>query len=126
MPTAVKRNSFIVNEVPREFEIGADENTLAIVLDSLLRDFDVENARFNSRTDQNTDMTMSQLQQEKRAAGAQMVDRQNSMQFAAKPTLTNTQLLNLLTSTAKDLGTAGKDNNFGYGLVQPLKAITGQ
>lgn len=46
--------------------------------------------------------------------------------WAAKPTLTNTQLLNLLTSTAKDLGTAGKDNNFGYGLVNPLKAITGQ
>ncbi|WP_104990815.1 S8 family serine peptidase [Deinococcus sp. NW-56] len=46
--------------------------------------------------------------------------------WAAKPTLTNTGLLNLLTSTAKDLGTAGKDNNFGYGLVNPLKAITGQ
>ena len=45
--------------------------------------------------------------------------------WAAKPTLTNTQLLNLLTSTAKDLGTAGKDNNFGYGLVDPYKAITG-
>lgn len=46
--------------------------------------------------------------------------------WAAKPTLTNTALLNLLTSTATDLGTAGKDNNFGYGLVNPLKAITGQ
>ncbi|THF88237.1 serine protease [Deinococcus sp. KSM4-11] len=45
--------------------------------------------------------------------------------WAAKPTLTNTQLLNLLTSTAKDLGTTGKDNNFGYGLVDPYKAITG-
>lgn len=45
--------------------------------------------------------------------------------WAAKPTLTNTQLLNLLTSTATDLGTTGKDNNFGYGLVNPLKAITG-
>ncbi|GHF67702.1 S8 family serine peptidase [Deinococcus ficus] len=45
--------------------------------------------------------------------------------WAAKPTLTNTQLLNLLTNTAKDLGTAGKDNNFGYGLVDPYKAITG-
>lgn len=45
--------------------------------------------------------------------------------WAAKPTLTNTQLLNLLTSTATDLGTAGKDNDFGYGLVNPLKAITG-
>ncbi len=46
--------------------------------------------------------------------------------WAAKPTLTNTGLLNLLTSTARDLGTAGRDNNFGYGLVDPLKAITGQ
>lgn len=46
--------------------------------------------------------------------------------WAAKPTLTNAGLLNLLTSTAKDLGTAGKDNNFGHGLVNPLKAITGQ
>ncbi|WP_019585066.1 S8 family serine peptidase [Deinococcus apachensis] len=46
--------------------------------------------------------------------------------WAAKPTLTNTQLLSLLTSTARDLGTAGKDNNFGYGLVDPLKAITGR
>ncbi|MFC6800443.1 PA domain-containing protein [Deinococcus caeni] len=46
--------------------------------------------------------------------------------WAAKPTLTNTGLLSLLTSTARDLGTAGRDNNFGYGLVDPLKAITGQ
>ena len=36
MPTAVKRNSFIVNEVPREFQIATNETTLAIVLDSLL------------------------------------------------------------------------------------------
>lgn len=46
--------------------------------------------------------------------------------WAAKPSLTNAQLLNLLTSTAKDLGASGKDDNFGYGLVNPLKAITGQ
>ncbi|SMB90679.1 S8 family serine peptidase [Deinococcus hopiensis] len=46
--------------------------------------------------------------------------------WAVKPNLTNAQLLSLLTSTAKDLGTAGKDNNFGYGLVNPLGAITGQ
>ena len=36
------------------------------------------------------------------------------------------RIINLLTSTARDLGTAGRDNNFGYGLVDPLKAITGQ
>lgn len=46
--------------------------------------------------------------------------------WAAKPGLTNAQLLSLLTSTAKDLGAAGRDDNFGYGLVNPLKAITGQ
>lgn len=46
--------------------------------------------------------------------------------WAAQPGLTNTQLLSKLTSTAKDLGAAGRDNNFGHGLVNPLKAITGQ
>lgn len=46
--------------------------------------------------------------------------------WAARPTLSNTQLLSLLKSTARDLGPAGRDNNFGYGLVNPVKAITGQ
>ena len=36
MPTAVQRNSFIVNEVPREFHIATDERILATVLSSLL------------------------------------------------------------------------------------------
>lgn len=45
--------------------------------------------------------------------------------WAAKPALTNTQLVSLLTSTATDLGTAGRDDNYGYGLVNPQKAITG-
>lgn len=45
--------------------------------------------------------------------------------WAAKPSLTPAQLTNLLTSTATDLGAAGKDNSYGYGLVNPYKAITG-
>ncbi|GGR01041.1 S8 family serine peptidase [Deinococcus ruber] len=45
--------------------------------------------------------------------------------WAAKPTLTPSQLTSLLTSTATDLGPAGKDNSYGYGLVNPYKAITG-
>ncbi|ULH17628.1 S8 family serine peptidase (plasmid) [Deinococcus sp. KNUC1210] len=45
--------------------------------------------------------------------------------WAAKPTLTPTQLTSLLTSTATDLGAAGKDDSYGYGLVNPYKAITG-
>jgi len=31
----------------------------------------------------------------------------------------------LLNSTAKDLGSAGRDSSFGYGLVNPEKAVTG-
>lgn len=45
--------------------------------------------------------------------------------WAAKPTLTNTQLLSLLTGTATDLGAPGKDTLYGNGLVNPYKAITG-
>jgi len=36
LPTAVRRKSFIVNEIPGEFYITADENMLASVLSSLL------------------------------------------------------------------------------------------
>jgi hypothetical protein len=36
LPTAVQRNSFIVNEVPREFQIATDEKILAKVLHILL------------------------------------------------------------------------------------------
>jgi subtilisin family serine protease len=46
--------------------------------------------------------------------------------WAAKPTLTNTELLSLLKTTAKDLGPVGRDDDFGSGLVDPLKAINGQ
>ena len=46
--------------------------------------------------------------------------------WAAKPNLTNAQLRSLLQTSASDLGAAGKDATFGYGLVNPNKAITGQ
>ncbi len=36
IPKAVKRNSFIVNEVPREVQISSNENILAIILDKML------------------------------------------------------------------------------------------
>lgn len=45
--------------------------------------------------------------------------------WAAKPTLTPASLTTLLQNTAIDLGAAGKDNSYGYGLVDPYKAITG-
>lgn len=43
--------------------------------------------------------------------------------WSAFPELTNAQIRTALTSTAIDLGIAGKDNLYGYGLVQAKAAI---
>lgn len=43
--------------------------------------------------------------------------------WSAFPQLTNVQLRQVLTSTAKDLGAPGRDNEYGYGLVQAKAAI---
>lgn len=42
--------------------------------------------------------------------------------WSAKPTATNVQVRQALTSTAVDLGAAGRDNYYGHGLVQALAA----
>jgi subtilisin family serine protease len=42
--------------------------------------------------------------------------------WSADPTKSNTAVRNAMNSTALDLGAAGRDNNFGYGLVQTLAA----
>jgi type VII secretion-associated serine protease mycosin len=42
---------------------------------------------------------------------------------AAKPALTPAQVASALQSTAGDLGPAGRDNDFGYGLVNPRAAV---
>jgi subtilisin family serine protease len=44
--------------------------------------------------------------------------------FSAKPTLTNAQVESILKSTAQDLGAAGYDTVFGYGLVNADAAVT--
>ena len=43
-----------------------------------------------------------------------------AMVWSANPTATNPQVRDALTSTALDLGAAGRDNDFGSGLVQAL------
>jgi subtilisin family serine protease len=43
--------------------------------------------------------------------------------MAAKPALDGNQVQNLLQSTALDLGTAGRDDNFGYGRVNAAAAV---
>ncbi|MEM4217681.1 MAG: S8 family serine peptidase [Candidatus Methanomethylicaceae archaeon] len=44
--------------------------------------------------------------------------------WSAKPTATNVQIRQILQQTAQDLGVAGRDNSYGYGLVQAKAAIT--
>ncbi len=43
--------------------------------------------------------------------------------WSAVPGKSNVDIRNALTSTALDLGTAGRDNSFGYGLVQAKAAL---
>ncbi len=43
--------------------------------------------------------------------------------WSANTALTNQQIRNALTATALDLGTAGRDTSYGYGLVQAADAI---
>jgi serine protease len=42
------------------------------------------------------------------------------------PNLTPAQIEFIIRTTAKDLGAAGRDNSFGYGLIQPRAALFGQ
>ncbi len=44
--------------------------------------------------------------------------------WSANPAWTNVQIRNALTATAEDLGTAGRDVEYGYGLVQAKAALT--
>lgn len=46
-----------------------------------------------------------------------------ALAWSAKPTLTNAKVRTVLQQTAKDLGAAGKDTRFGYGLVQAASAV---
>jgi serine protease len=41
------------------------------------------------------------------------------------PSLTGVQVERIIRMTAKDMGTAGKDDSFGYGLIQPRAALFG-
>jgi subtilisin family serine protease len=41
----------------------------------------------------------------------------------ANPALKVKQLVDIMRSTAKDLGAAGQDNNFGWGLIDAVKAV---
>lgn len=42
--------------------------------------------------------------------------------WSSNPSLTNNDIRNAMTSTALDLGAAGRDNSYGYGLVQTYAA----
>lgn len=46
-----------------------------------------------------------------------------ALAWSAKPTLKNTTIRSILQNTALDLGAAGRDDNYGYGLVQADAAV---
>ncbi|XID95357.1 S8 family serine peptidase [Paenibacillaceae bacterium WGS1546] len=46
-----------------------------------------------------------------------------SLVRAANPALSNAEVMDVLRGTAKDLGTAGKDREFGYGQIDVLAAL---
>jgi subtilisin family serine protease len=46
-----------------------------------------------------------------------------SLVWSVNPTLTGGQVRQILTDTAMDLGTLGRDNTFGYGLVNADAAV---
>ncbi|MFD4641331.1 S8 family serine peptidase [Lentzea sp. NPDC058436] len=45
---------------------------------------------------------------------------------AAHPDLTAPEVVDLLTSTAKDAGSPGRDPQYGHGIVDPARAVTAQ
>jgi len=45
--------------------------------------------------------------------------------MSQQPNLTGAQVEQIIRNAVKDLGTAGKDNQFGYGLIQPREALYG-
>jgi len=47
-----------------------------------------------------------------------------ALAWSAKPALTNAKVRTVLQSSARDLGSAGRDVNFGYGLVQADAAVS--
>jgi hypothetical protein len=47
-----------------------------------------------------------------------------SLMIANDPSLTNTQLMNIIKSTAKDVGTPGVDQYTGYGLIDARAALS--
>lgn len=47
-----------------------------------------------------------------------------ALAWSAKPALTNVKIRSVLQTTARDLGAAGRDVNFGFGLVQADAAVS--
>ncbi|MDD5824217.1 MAG: S8 family serine peptidase [Firmicutes bacterium] len=46
-----------------------------------------------------------------------------ALMYAANPSLTNDQVKHYLYSTAEDVGPSGRDNNSGWGIIDPYRAV---
>lgn len=83
--TALEARSARATNAVAAGESGISGNTV----DGLMRDIYAQQGRYEDRINENTDWSIAQLQQQKRGAGAQMVDRTNAVQPGQKPSFLN-------------------------------------
>ncbi len=98
-------------------EVAAGEAGISgLSLEGLLADIDNAQSRYVGTVDQNLDWTEQQLASEKRGAGAQTVDRINSVRRAERPSLLNLGL---------QIGTAAVNSATSYNrMSNPTRART--
>lgn len=58
------------------------------------------------------------------SGAAAIVSGAAALIYAKYPSINSASVINRLIRTAKDIGPAGKDNSFGYGLVDPVATLT--
>lgn len=68
---------------------AGESGVQGVTIDGLMRDIYAQEGRANDRVDQNTDWTLGQIQADKKASNAQMVDRINSAPRGQKPSFLN-------------------------------------
>lgn len=70
--------------------VAADQNGVSgFTVDGLMRDMYAQEGRYDARVDQNTEWSLAQLQETKRAAGYEMVKRTNEVSPGQKPSFMN-------------------------------------
>jgi len=120
--------AIIFNNVPGSFKGGLGQGTSTIPALSISQ----EDGQFLRANRLGTSATVVS-QVTKPASGYELLDGTSmatphvsgvaALVWSVNPAWTNTQIRQALESTAQDLGTAGRDNSYGHGLVQAKAAL---